>query len=102
MPFTVLIQWCEHDGKDDLDIVANEIAEVLVVPEVQRAFGDLKVRASDRFGELMEERLLHLGKFGWIHDFKDVLHFIEKHDLLGAVDLGPVAKKAEHDLTWIR
>lgn len=32
--FRVLIEWLKHDWQDDFDIVADEVAEVFVVPEV--------------------------------------------------------------------
>ena len=41
MAFGVLVEWREHDGQDDIDVVANEVAEVLVVPEVEGAFRHL-------------------------------------------------------------
>jgi len=41
MTLGVLIKRCKHDGKDGVDIVANEVAEILVVPEVECSFSDL-------------------------------------------------------------
>ena len=38
----VLIERREHDRQDDVDVVADEVAEVLVVPEVERSFRDLR------------------------------------------------------------
>lgn len=101
MAFGVLIQWSKHDGKNNLHIVAYEVAEVFVVPEVQCALGDLEVRTSDRFGELMEQWLLDLSKLGRIHNLKNVFHFVEKHDLLGAVNLGPVAQQSKDNLELV-
>ena len=51
MPLGVLIQRRKHDGQDDFDIVANEIAEILVVPEVEGSFSDLmmSVRRVEEF-----------------------------------------------------
>jgi len=40
----VFVQRGEHNGQDDFDVVANKVAEVLVVPEVQCSLGDLEVR----------------------------------------------------------
>jgi hypothetical protein len=37
----VLIQRRKHNRQNDVDIVADQIAEVLVVPEVERSLGDL-------------------------------------------------------------
>jgi hypothetical protein len=95
----VLIQGSKHDRQYDLDVIANQIAEVLVVPEVQRSLSDLEVRACDRLCELVEERFLDFGEFGGVHDFEDVLNLVQEHDLFGAVDFGPVAKKTEDDLS---
>lgn len=38
----VLVQRSEHDRKDNLDIVTDEVAEVLIVPEVESTLGDLQ------------------------------------------------------------
>ena len=51
----------------------------------------LKMRAGNRLCQLIEQRFLHLGELGRIHDFENVLYFVQKHDLFGAVDLGPVS-----------
>lgn len=98
MALGVFVKRCEHDGEDDFHIVANEVAEVLVVPEVQRTLGHLEVRAGNRLGKLVEQRLLNLGELCGIHDFKNVFHFVQEHDLFGAVDLGPVAQQSEDNL----
>jgi hypothetical protein len=41
MALRVLVQRSEHDRQDDFNVVANKVAEVFVVPEVKRTFGDL-------------------------------------------------------------
>ena len=41
--FGVLVQRCEHDWQDGLDVLADEIAEVLVIPEIERSFRYLKI-----------------------------------------------------------
>lgn len=61
----------------------------------------LEVRARDGFCELLEQRLLNLGELGGIHDFEDILDFVEEHDFFGAVDLGPISEKAEHNLEYV-
>ncbi len=94
----VLVERGKHDGQDDFDIIADQVAEVLVVPEVERPFGDLEVRTRHGFGELVEKRLLDLRKLGRVHNLKDVFDLVEKHDLLGAVDLGPIPQETEDDL----
>jgi len=58
----------------------------------------LEMRACNRFGELIKQRLLDLCKFGRVHDFENVLYFVEEHDFLGAVHLWPIAQKAQNDL----
>ena len=41
MTLRVLVKRREHDRQDDVDIVADQIAEVLVVPKVKRSLSDL-------------------------------------------------------------
>lgn len=41
MTFRVLIEWLKHDRQDNFDIVADEVAEVFIVPEVKRSFRNL-------------------------------------------------------------
>ena len=47
MPFGILVKRREHDGQDSLDIVADKIAKVLIVPEVKCTFRHLEA-VSDR------------------------------------------------------
>lgn len=98
VPLGILIQGRKHDGKNNFHVIADEIAEVFVVPEVQCALRDLEVWTSNRLGELMEKGFLNLGELGWVHDLEDVLNFIEEHDFLRAVDFWPVAKEAQNNL----
>ena len=42
MALRVFVQRSEHDRQNNFNIVADEVAKVLVVPEVERAFGDLR------------------------------------------------------------
>lgn len=39
--FGILVQRRKHDGEDNFHIVADEIAEVLIVPEVKSPLGHL-------------------------------------------------------------
>ena len=94
----VLIEGSKHDGENDVNVVADKVAEILVVPEVQGSLGDLEVRAGNGFGQLVEEGFLDLCELTRIHDLKDVLDFVQEHDFLRAVDLGPIAQEAQHDL----
>lgn len=41
MAFRVFIQRCKHDGQDDFDVVADEVAEVFIVPEIESSLGHL-------------------------------------------------------------
>ena len=52
----------------------------------------LEMWTSNRFCQLVEKRLLNFCKFAWIHDFKDVFYFVEKHDLFGTIDFRPISK----------
>ena len=99
MALGVLVQWRKHDWENDLHVITDKIAEILVVPEVERSFCDLEMRAGDRFGQLVEQGLLNLGELGRIHDLKNVFNLVEEHDLLGAVDLGPISQETEYDLS---
>ena len=101
MALRVLVKRSEHDWQDDLNIVADEVAKVFIVPEVQGTFCDLEVRTCYRFCELVEERLLDFGELCRIHHFEDILDFIKKHDFFGAIDLGPVSKEAKDDLEML-
>jgi hypothetical protein len=94
----VLIQRCKHDRKNDIDIVADQVAEVLIVPEIESSLGNLEMGTCDRLCQLVEQRLLDLGKLSRVHDFEDVFNLVEEHDLFGAVDLGPVPQETEHNL----
>ena len=42
MTLGVLVERCEHDWENDLNIIADQVTEVLVVPEIQGSFCDLK------------------------------------------------------------
>lgn len=98
MTLGVLIKWRKHDRQDDLNIVANKVAEVLIVPEVQRSLRNLEMWAGDRLGELVEKWLLHLGELSRVHHLKDILHLIQKHHFLRAVRFRPVPKESEDNL----
>jgi hypothetical protein len=114
MALGVLVQRREHDWKDNLDVIRHQVAEVLVVPEVKGPLGDLEMRTGHGFGQLVEQRLLHLvmlslclasmlwmtylGKFCRIHHFKDVLYLVQEHDFLGAVHLRPITEQAQDNL----
>lgn len=43
VPLGVLVERSKHDGENCFHVVADEIAEILIVPEVQCPFGDLHV-----------------------------------------------------------
>jgi len=58
----------------------------------------LEMRTRNRLRKLVEQRLLNLSKLCRVHNLENVLDFIEEHDLLGAVDFRPVAKKAQYHL----
>ena len=93
MPFGVLKQRRKHNRQDRLDVVADKVAEILIIPEVQCALSHLvdiqwperdedglntylEMRTGNRLGQLIEQWLLNLGKLGGIHDFEDVLYLV--------------------------
>jgi hypothetical protein len=49
-------------------------------------------------GNLGVEGALDLHKLLRLHDVEDLLRLVQEHDLLGAVDLGPVAEEAQDHL----
>lgn len=63
MAFWVLVKWGEHDRQDNLNIIADQVAEVLVVPEVESTLGYLEMRTSNRFCQLVEKGFLNLCEF---------------------------------------
>lgn len=58
----------------------------------------LEMWAGHRFGQLVEQRFLHLRKLVRIHYLEDVFHLIQKHDFLGTIDFRPVPKEAQNNL----
>lgn len=42
----ILVKRRKHDGQDDIDIVADQVAKVLVIPEVERALRNLGVSSA--------------------------------------------------------
>jgi len=34
MTLGVLVKWCKHDWKDDFHVIANQVTEIFIVPEV--------------------------------------------------------------------
>ena len=41
MALRVFVQRSEHDRQDNFNIIADEVAKVFIVPEVERTLGDL-------------------------------------------------------------
>ena len=52
------------------------------------------MRTCHTFRQLVKERDLDFVEFGSFHDFENVFDFVDEHDLLRAVDLGPVFQEA--------
>jgi hypothetical protein len=94
----ILVQRRKHYGQDYFHVVADEVAEIFIVPEVESTLSHLEMWTCDRLCELVEERFLNLGELCWVHHFEDVFHFIEEHYFFSAVYLGPVPKEPEDDL----
>lgn len=123
MTLGVLEQRREHDWQNDLNIIADQVAEVFIVPEVECTLGDLgkkktvsslrnysaiaisthlEMRACNRLGQLLEEWLLDFGKFRRVHHLEDVFHFVKVHNFLGAVGFRPVSQQTEDHLKAVR
>lgn len=47
MSLGVLVERCEHDGKDDINVVADQVAEILIIPEIESPLGNLEVGTCD-------------------------------------------------------
>lgn len=106
----------EDERKDGLDVLADEVDDVLVVPVVQRALGDLQCHQLPHHSsrgrpkthlemltahaprQLLKEALHDLLELGRLDHVQDLLDLVEEHDLLGRVDLGPVLEQAIDDL----
>ena len=71
----------------------------LIVPVVEGSLRHLEVRTGDALGQLSEQRHLHLLELCRLDDVEDLLQLVEKHDLLGAVDLGPEPEQTADD--WL-
>ena len=50
----VLVKRREHDWQDHINIVADQITEVLVVPKVKRSLGDLYVVTISKYPTVLE------------------------------------------------
>lgn len=48
--------------------------------------------------QLLEQRFHDFLKLLRFHDVQNLFDFIEEHDLLGRVDLGPIPQETHHDL----
>ena len=56
------------------------------------------MRAGDAASNLSEELRHDLDELHRLHDIEDLLQFVEEHDLLWTVHLGPVLEEAYHHL----
>ena len=118
MAFRVLVERCEHDREDDFYIVTDKVAKVFIVPEIEGTLCDLVDAISRRNGirfhvvlylevwacnglcQLMEQRFLHFGKLIGIHDLKYILHLIQEHYFLSAINFWPIPEKPKDDLKF--
>lgn len=109
MAFRVFVQWGKHDWQNDFDVITNKIAEILIVPEIQRSLGNLfasvrliedielgcstylEMGTGDGFRQLIKQRFLDLCKLGRVHHFEDVFDLVQEHNLFGTVYFWPVA-----------
>ena len=55
MTLRVFVEWCKHNGEDNLDIVRDQVAKVFVVPEIQGSLSDLQaIRLIVAFFDLLK------------------------------------------------
>jgi hypothetical protein len=104
----------EDDGQDGVDVLADEVDDVFVVEvclaasamkgpatndrTVKGPLGDLEVLGGEALCELAEQGPHNLLELDRLDDVEDLLDLVEVHDLLGGVNLGPVAEEAEDDV----
>lgn len=94
----ILVQGWEYKGQDHANIIAHQIDNILIVPVIESALGNLEVLAIDTAGELTEQRLLDLDKLAGVNDVENFFDLVKEHDFLWTVDLGPVAKQTTENL----
>lgn len=68
------------------------------IPVVQRTLSHLEVLTIDALGQLLEERDHDLLEFDRINHIQYLLHLIQIHDLLRAIDLWPEPQQAKHHI----
>jgi hypothetical protein len=68
MSLRVLVKRCEHDWKNHVNIVTDEIAEVFVVPEIEGALGNLRGQ------DVHWQADIHTWKCGLATDFESWLN----------------------------
>lgn len=91
------VQWLKHDGHDGLYIVMHQIHDKVIIPEVESPLCDLKMTARDTLSNLFKDGHTDFGKLAAVNNVEDLFNLVEKHDLLGAVDFGPVTQQTIHD-----
>ena len=69
----VVVECREHDRKNDSRVLRYQRHDVVVIPVVERAFGDLEVRRADALGDLCEERNHDLLELGRLDDVENLL-----------------------------
>jgi len=56
------------------------------------------MRAGYRLGQLIEEWFLYFGELLGVHNLKDILNLVQKHDLFSGICLWPIPKQTEYNL----
>mmetsp|Transcript_39496 Transcript_39496/g.102232 ORF Transcript_39496/g.102232 Transcript_39496/m.102232 type:complete len:344 (+) Transcript_39496:133-1164(+) len=94
----VLVQRADDDGEQLLPILIDQLYNVVVVPEEERALGDLEVRAGYAQRQPPEEHVLHAVELRRLGELEGLLELVQEEDLLGGDGDRPVAQHGGDDV----
>ena len=77
----IRVQCLEDKWKHLLPLLCNQRDDVLVIPQEERAFCDLKVRRANAKRDACEERLHNRHELWCLDHLEDLLNFIEEKHL---------------------
>jgi hypothetical protein len=93
----IVLQGRDQQRQDGMAVLRHERDEVLVVPQEECTFRDLKVGRVQTESHAFEERHHNLFEFCELDEFQDVFEFVEEETLLGAVGCGPETQETHDD-----
>merc|ERR1719217_1948111 len=92
------VERLEDERQHFVPAIRDERDDVLVVPEEERALGDLEVGRADAERDAREERLEDERELGRLHHLEDLLHLVEEEQLLGREGARPVLEDVQQHL----